>query len=198
MYNLTPDHNIDLDLLKAKVASLRIESETDNIEASRLLGEIDNAIEDITGSRDNVISEYEKRIEDTKNEYAPYISALVEFKKTVKNEMLAYRERAKIELNRIHDEINSGSIERHDIYVDENGKIINKSALSIRTGEGLSSVRKHYNVVITDFTMIPDAYKKFDKKKAIEDAKKGIKNIPGIEIIEKEAIQYRGKSTKAA
>jgi len=198
MYNLTPDYNVDLDLLKAKVAALRIESEADNIEASRLLGEIDNALEDITGTRDGVIAEYEKRIADTKTEYAPFISTLCDFKKTVKNEMLSYRERAKMEISRIKDEINNGTIEKHEIFVDENGKIVNKSALSIRTGEGLSSVCKHYNVVITDFTKIPDAYKKFDKQKAIEDAKKGIKQIPGIEIIEKVAMRYRGKSTNAA
>jgi hypothetical protein len=203
MYNLTPENsgnniNIDLDLLKAKVSALCIKSEDDNFNASRLLGEIDNALEEITGTRDSIIGEYEKRIADTKAEYLPYILRLQEFKKTVKAEMLSYRERARMEIKSIHDDINSGKIERHEIFVDENGKMVNKNAVSIRTGEGLSTVRTHIKIVVTDLARVPDTYKKIDMKRAMDDVKKGIKDIPGIEIIEKPVMQYRGRSTNAA
>lgn len=183
--------NIDLDLLKAEVSALNIRDKEDNIKASKLLGRIKATIEEVSGRRDAVISEYEQRIADTRSDYQPLLSELESLKATVKTEMLSYRERAKVMLNQIKSDLASGKIERSDVYLDENGKFLNESALSIRTNEGLSSVRKYYKITVNDISQIPDDYKIIDKKALRAAARKGIKNIPGVVIEEKEAIQMR-------
>jgi hypothetical protein len=193
MHNLNPEFNIDIELIQAKTASLNISSETDNIEASRLLGEIDNLLEEITGRRDGIIEEYEKRIEETKAEFSPYVKQLLELKQTVKDKMLYYRELARLKVQEIKNRMQDGRIERSEVFLDDKGKIINESALSIRTENGLSSVRTYYKITVTDFSLVPDAFKTFDKKTALAAVKKGTKEIPGIEIIEKPAMQYRPK-----
>lgn len=190
--NINPEFNLDIDLLKSEVDSLRIKSESDNIHASRLLGKIDNLLDDVTGRRDGIIDEYEQRIEDTKSEYSPYIKSLKALKDTVKTEMLSYKKRAREIIQNIQADIASGKIERKQTYIGTDGKIVGESALSIRTGEGLSSVREYYTVRVTDLSKVPIDYIKADKNLLMAAAKKGIKNIPGVEIKENEAMQYRG------
>lgn len=193
MLNLDPEFNIDIELIQAKAASLKITSEADTVEASRLLGEIDKLLEDVTGRRDGIIEEYEKRIEETEAEYTPLIKQLLELKQTVKDKMLYYRELAKLKMQEMQRKMQDGKIERSQIFLDENGKIINETALSIRTENGLSSVRTYYSIIVTDFSKVPDAYKTFNKKAALAAAKNGTKEIPGIQIVEKSAMQYRPK-----
>lgn len=197
-YSITPEFNADIEILEAKVKALNIQSETDNIAASQLLAEIDSTLKSVTGRRDAVIEHYEEMIADTRSEYKPFVSSLTSLRDTVKNEMLSYKERAKMKIQEIRQGIENGTIERKELFVSEDGKIINESALSIRTSEGLSSVYKYYVIEVTDFSQIPDNYKIFDKKKVLADLKKGVKNIPGIIATQKNAMQIRSKSTKAA
>lgn len=197
-YSITPEFNADIEILEAKVKALNIQSETDNIAASQLLAEIDSTLKSVTGRRDAVIEHYEEMIADTRSEYKPFVSSLTSLRDTVKNEMLSYKERAKMKIQEIRQGIENGSIERKELFVSEDGKIINESALSIRTTDGLSSIRKYYVIEVTDFSQIPDNYKIFDKKKVLADLKKGVKNIPGIIATQKNAMQIRSKSTKAA
>ncbi len=197
-YSITPEFNADIEILEAKVKALNIQSETDNIAASQLLAEIDSTLKSVTGRRDAVIEHYEEMIADTRSEYKPFVSSLTSLRDTVKNEMLSYKERAKMKIQEIRQSIENGTIERKELFVSEDGKIINESALSIRTTDGLSSIRKYYHIEVTDFSKIPDNYKIFDKKKVLADLKKGVKNIPGIIATQKNAMQIRSKSTKAA
>lgn len=191
--NFNPESNVDIELLRMKVKALTIKDEPGNIAASQLLGEIDNALDELTGRRDDIIRSLNDRIAEVNSEYAPYVRQLRDLKDTVKAEMLSYRERAKLELRKLRQGIADGTIERSELWLDDKGKLLNESALSIRTGQGLSSVRKYYTITITDLALIPDDYKVVDKKALREAAKKGIKNIPGVNIVEKEAVQYRGK-----
>lgn len=192
-YDINPEYSIDIGILQQKVQSLRIQSETDNIHASELLGEIDNLLQSVASRRDGIIEIYEQRIAETRQEYQPDIKTLETLKRSVKDMMLEYKRRAKEKIQQVRQDMDSGKIERSEVYLDESGKIINETALSIRTGEGLSSHRKYFKVTVTDFSKIPDSYKSFDRKAVLKDARKGVKDIPGILIEEKEAIQYRTK-----
>lgn len=192
-YDINPEYSIDIGLLQQKVASLNIASETDNIRASELLGEIDNLLQSVASRRDGIIEIYEQRIAETRQEFQPDIKTLENLKRSVKDMMLEYKRRAKEKIQQIRQDIAAGKIERSEVFLDGNGKIINETALSIRTGEGLSSHRTYYKITVTDFSKVPDSYKSFDKKALLKDARKGVKEIPGILIEEKEAIQYRTK-----
>lgn len=196
--NLDPKYDsIEIEILQSEVKSLVIKTDEDNIRASELLGKIDNKLTAVIGIRNGIIEEYEQRIIDTKSDYAPVIKWLNELKSQVKNEMLSYKERARLMINQIQDDIAAGNVEKYEIYVDESGHMINKTALSIRTPEGLSSPRKYYKFTVTDFSLLPDAFKIANKKLILDTIKKGTKDIPGVIIEEKDAIQYRGKAKAA-
>lgn len=189
--------NIDLEVLKARVKALRIKDESDNIEASRLLGELNNTLAEVNDSEQRKIEFYEAQIVDTKAAIKPVKTEIETLIDAVKLEMLSYRERAKMMIDEIKSDIANGKCEKYDMYMDENGKLISRSALSIRTPEGLSSTRKYFVFQVDDFSKLPDAYKLVDRKKILKDLKKGI-TIPGVKHEQKEAMQYRGKKAKAA
>lgn len=166
---------------------MRIASREDNIQASRLLGEIDNLIDSITERREAII-------EDVRQTYADYLQPLEKLKHEVKDRMLEYKQSAKRTIEEIKQGIASGKIERSEIYLDDNGRIINEAALTIRTEEGLSSVRNHIIVTIDDITAVPDEFKQVVTKKLREAYRSGRKNIKGVTFTEKPVIQYRGKN----
>lgn len=191
MLEIDPEYNIDIDLLEKRVRGLNVKSEADKIEASRLLGEIDKLLRDVTSRRNGIIDEYEQRIEDTKADYKPVIDSLKTLKQTVKDNILLYNEIAKMKIAEIHAGMANGTVERSEVYYDpDTGKIVNESALTIRTDKGLSSAKTYYTLKVTDFTKVPDEYKKFDKKLAMEQIRQG-KTISGIEVTEKPVIQHR-------
>ncbi len=189
--------NIDLEVLKARVKALRIKDESDNIEASRLLGELNNTLAEVEDSEQRKIDYFESQILETKAAIKPVKTEIESLIDAVKLEMLTYRERAKMMINEIKTDIANGTCEKYDMYMDSNGKLISKSALSIRTPEGLSSTRKYFVFSVDDFAKLPDAYKLIDRKKILKDLKKGI-TIPGVKHEQKEAMQYRGNKAKAA
>jgi len=186
MYNL--EHNIDIELLRAKVNGLSISSDMDNIEAHKLLTEIHAALKNVEHTRD-------EKIEDIKAEAAPDIHDLRELKKLVKSKMDEYRQLAQAKIAEIKAGIAAGTMaggtEPGSTYLDEQGRIVGLVPDSIRTESGTSSRRRLKQVKVIDFSAVPDAYKKPDMKAIRAALAKGVLQIPGVEATESETIQIR-------
>lgn len=190
MYNL--EHNVDIELLRAKVNGLSISSDTDNIAASRLLAEIHAALKNVERTRDIRI---EETTEEIKAEHAPDIHDLREMKKLVKSKMDEYRLLAQAKIAEIKAGIAAGTMaggtEPGNTYLDAQGRIVGLVPDSIRTESGTYSRRRLKQVKVIDFSAVPDEYKKPDMKAIRAALAKGIIEIPGIKATESETTQIR-------
>ena len=74
--------------------------------------------------------------------------------------------------------------------------VIDPSADILDTAEGSSSVKSFYEFKIIDVKLIPAEFLKLDTTAINASIKKGIRNIPGIEIYKSQKRQYRLKSDK--
>lgn len=186
MYNL--EHNIDIELLRAKVNGLSISSDTDNIAATRLLAEIHAALKNVERTRD-------EKIEEVMAEHAPDIHDLRELKKLVKSKMDEYRLLAQAKIAEIKAGIAAGTMaggtEPGNTYLDAQGRIVGLVPDSIRTESGTYSRRRLKQVKVVDFSAVPDEYKKPDMKAIRAALAKGILEIPGIKATESETTQIR-------
>lgn len=198
IHEINPEYNIDIGLLRSKLDALQIGNESDLANASELLGAIDNLLYEITGRRDLDIDALQKMIDECREHYRPWIKELDAMKSEVKNRMLEYKRRAKAMIAKVREDIANGKVERSEMFLDENGRLLNESAMSIRTGEGLHSERVYYEIVVDDLSKVPDFLKTFNKKAALQYVKAGNKNVPGLIINEKRAIQYRGAGKRVA
>ncbi len=188
MYNL--EHNVDIELLRAKVNGLSISSDTDNIAASRLLAEIHAALKNVERTRD-------EKVEEVMAEAAPDIHDLRELKKLVKSKMDEYRLLAQAKIAEIKANIAAGTMtggtEPGNVYFDKDGNAHGWTGLSdtIRTESGTYSRRRLKQVKVIDFSAVPDEYKKPDMKAIRAALAKGIIEIPGIKATESETTQIR-------